>query len=279
VSLRPLLLTALLIPLSLAGCTSNVHRHPLAHPVGGEPSSGGLSASEAAAPSAPGDMAHARRMMAQHMGGQPHAGLFVDRLEYQRHDGESALVWEVDAWYGGDLHKLWFKSDGERSLDPSELEDAEIEVRYSRAVSAFFDVQAGVRRDIGPGPSRSHLAFGLNGLAPHWFELDAAAYLSERGDLTARVEIEYDVLLTQRWILQPRLEIALAAQDVPELEIGSGVGSLDAGLRLRYEFRRTFAPYVGVARQRAFGETRDLLRLAGRETGGTALVAGVRIWF
>jgi len=253
----PALLGALLALLPLSGWSSDAHRHP--------PADDG--------------MARARHEMAHHMGGQTVTALFVDRLEYQRHDGDGALVWEVAAWRGGDIHRLWFKSEGERSLDPAELEDAEVELRYGRAVSPFFDLQAGVRRDFGPGQSRSHLALGVHGLAPHWFELDAAAYLSERGDLTAKVEAEYEVLLTQRLILQPRLEVALAAQAVPELEIGSGLGTVGAELRLRYEIRRTFAPYVGVSRHRAFGETRDLLRLAGRETDGTALVAGVRIWF
>jgi copper resistance protein B len=225
------------------------------------------------------ELAQARRHMAEHMGGQKYSMLIADRLEYQRHDGDGALVWDVDAWYGGDIHKLWVKTEGERALDPGELEELELQLLYSRAISPFFDLQAGLRHDVEPGPSRSHLVVGVQGLAPYWFEVDAAAFLSEEGDLTARVEAEYELLFTQRLILQPRFEVELAAGDVPELGIGSGLGSLALDMRLRYEFHRSFAPYVGVSWQRTFGDTREFARLAQQETSTTSIVAGVRIWF
>jgi copper resistance protein B len=225
------------------------------------------------------ELVQARRDMAAHMGGQTTTMVMVDRLEYLRHDGDTALGWDLDVWHGGDLHKLWLKTEGERLLDPGEFEEAEVQLLYSRAMWPFFDLQAGVRHDFEPGPSRSHLVLGVHGLAPYWFELDAAVFLSDRGDVTSRIEVEYDLLFTQRLILQPRLEVELAAQDVPELGIGSGLGSVDAELRLRYEIRRAFAPYVGVSWQRAFGTTRDLRRLAGADTAATTFVAGVRIWF
>jgi copper resistance protein B len=222
-------------------------------------------------------LAEARRHMAAHMGGQTYAMLLVDRLEYQRHDGDGALVWDLDTWYGGDLQKLWVKTEGERASGG--LEEAEVQALYSRAISAFFDVQVGLRHDFEPGPSRSHLVVGMAGLAPYWFEVDAAAFLSDEGDVTARVEAEYELLFTQRLILQPRIEVELAAQDIPELGVGSGLGSVAFDLRLRYEFVRSFAPYVGVSWQRSFGGTRDAARLAGEDTAVTSIVAGVRIWF
>jgi copper resistance protein B len=223
-------------------------------------------------------LARARRDMAAHMGGQTTTAVFVDRLEHSRHEGERTVLWDVDAWHGGDLHKLWLKTEGERLLHPGEFEHAEVQLLYSRAVSPFFDLQAGVRHDFEPG-SRSYLVIGLQGLAPHWFEVDAALFLSDRGDVTARVEAEYDLLLTQRLILQPRLEIELAAQDVPRLGVGSGLGSADAGLRLRYEAHRSFAPYLGISWQQSFGATRDIHRRAGADTSTTLFVAGVRMWF
>ena len=193
-------------------------------------------------------------------------------------DDEEVLVFDGQGWYGGDINKLWIKAEAEYSFEEDELEDAEIQALWSRAIAPYFDVQAGLRYDLEP-KGRTHAVIGLQGLAPYWFEVDAAAFVSTEGDVTARIEAEYELLLTQRLILQPRLEAALSAQDIPELQIGSGLTNLDAGLRLRYEVLREFAPYVGVEWQRAIGDTADFIEASGGEKDQTALLVGVRTWF
>lgn len=205
--------------------------------------------------------------------------LIIDRLEAGFGDGGDTYLWDVQGWSGGDINRFWWKSEGEGEFGGA-LEEAELQALYSRAVTPFWDVQAGVRQDFRPdGDDTTHLVLGLQGLAPYWFEIDAAAFLSTKGDLTARVEAEYDQRLTQRLILQPRLEIDASASDVPELEIGSGLSSIEAGLRLRYEFRKEFAPYVGVEWSRALGNTADYIEARGGEAEDTRVVVGLKAWF
>lgn len=150
---------------------------------------------------------------------------------------------------------------------------------WSRAVDPWFDLQLGLRHDFGQGSDRSHLALGVHGLAPYWFEIDAAAFVSTKGDVTARIEAEYDLRLTQKLILQPAVELELSLQDVPELGIGSGLSSAEAGFRLRYEFGPRFAPYIGVEYEGRFGDTARFRRTAGDDAGGWSLLAGFRAWF
>jgi copper resistance protein B len=145
-------------------------------------------------------------------------------------------------------------------------------------ISPFFDLQLGVRQDLTPDAVRSHAVVGLQGLAPYWFEVDAALFLAHTGDLTARVEAEYELLLTQRLVLQPRTEVRAAFQDVEDLGVGAGLSSAELGLRLRYEITRRVAPYVGVSWHRAFGRTADTARSGGRDAGSRAVVAGLRLW-
>ncbi|MGB5723989.1 MAG: copper resistance protein B, partial [Parasphingorhabdus sp.] len=164
-----------------------------------------------------------------------------DRLEYRVRQDDDGYLWDVQGYYGGDIHKFWFKSEGEGSFGEP-VDSAELQGLYSRAIAPFFDLQAGIRQDLA-GPERTHAVVGIQGLAPYMFEVDAAAFLSTKGDLTARIEAEYDQRLTQRLILQPRAEANLSAQDIPELGIGSGIDNLELGLRLRYEIAREFAPY------------------------------------
>jgi copper resistance protein B len=163
-------------------------------------------------------------------------------------------------------------------VEDGDVGQAELQLLYSRAITPFFDVQAGVRQDFEPD-SRAYGVLGLQGLAPYRFEIDAAAFLSEEGDLTARLEAEYDLLLTQRLALQPRVEVEAALDDVPDRALASGFTGAEAGLRLRYEIRREIAPYVGVSWRKALGDTADIVRAAGEEDETTALVAGVRVWF
>lgn len=204
--------------------------------------------------------------------------VMVDRLEYQARDGHDGYVWDANAWFGGDYNKLWLKTEGHGGFG-ERLESAEVQALWSRAIGPWFDVQAGLRYDIRPKPDRAHAVLGVQGLAPYWFEVDAALFLSEKGDLTARLEAEHDMRLTNRLILQPRAEIELAAQDAPEIGVGSGLSAAEAGLRLRYEFVPEFAPYVGVEYGRKLGDTRDYARAAGEDTGGWTVVFGLRAWF
>ncbi|RME61879.1 MAG: copper resistance protein B, partial [Alphaproteobacteria bacterium] len=141
------------------------------------------------------------------------------------------------------------------------------------------DLQAGVRHDFEPDPSRTFGVIGIQGLAPYWFEIDAAAFISGDGDVSARIEAEYELLLTQRLILQPRVELNFAVQEVEELGIGSGLSIAEAGLRLRYEIDRQFAPYVGFSWNRKIGDTADFARADGEDVGALSFVAGLRMWF
>lgn len=224
-------------------------------------------------------MAASRRTLVRENGDVRTTAVIVDRLEAGFGDDGESYLWDVQGWTGGDINRFWWKSEGEGDFG-GELEEAEVQALYSRAVTPFWDVQAGVRQDFRPdGEHTTHLVLGLQGLAPHWWEIDAAAFLSTEGDLTARVEAEYDQRITQRLILQPRLEIDVSASDIPELEIGSGLSSVEAGLRLRYEFRKEFAPYVGVEWSRAFGDTADYIEARGGEADDTRFVIGLKAWF
>ncbi len=225
------------------------------------------------------EMAQARRaILAEH--GEAHTYyLQAERLEYRTGEGDPHFLWDGQAWYGYDKNKAWFKSEGEYAFEQDRVEDAEVQVLWSRAISRFFDFQAGVRHDFAPGPDRTFAVLGVQGLAPYWFEVDAAAFVSDDGDVSARVEAEYDMLLTQRLILQPRGELNLALQDVPKSEIGSGLTNAEVGIRLRYEIKRQVAPYVGVSWERTVGETADFKRADGDDISTISFVAGLRLWF
>ena len=176
----------------------------------------------------------------------------ADRLEYVAEPDHG--VWDLQGWYGGDVHKFWWKSEGD--FDSEGVDEADVQLLYSRAISAYWDVQFGLRQDIEPTPSTSYAVIGLQGLAPQWFEIDVAAFVSEDGDVSARFEAEYDLLLTQQLVLQPRVEF------------DTGPESYALDLRLRYEIRREIAPYIGVSWQDRKGEE-DFV----------SLVAGARFWF
>lgn len=226
----------------------------------------------------------ARAELLETHGGSSSYRFLADQLEVGIRDGRDGYVWDdVQFWYGGDINKLWIKSQGEGTFGEG-IESAEVQALWSRAIDPWFDLQAGVRHDFRPSPQRHYLVLGFQGLAPYWFEIDAAMFLSNKGDLSARFEAEYDQRITQRLILQPRVELDLAAQDVPEIGVGSGLSTAELGLRLRYEFFPTsspavIAPYVGVDYERAFGDTADFRRAAGDRVGGWSLVMGVRTWF
>lgn len=203
--------------------------------------------------------------------------LLIDRLERTVDADADSTHYEVQAWFGRTYDRLVLKAEGE--IADGDVEEARTELLWGHAIAAFWDAQLGVRHDAGTGPDRSWLAFGVQGLAPYWFDAEATAYLGGNGRTALRAEVEYDLLLTQRLILQPRAEVNFHGRDDAARGLGSGLSDLAAGLRLRYEFRREFAPYVGVERSRIFGGTKDLARAAGRDAGGTHWVAGVRFWF
>lgn len=222
-------------------------------------------------------MQASRDALARENGGMMTAGLVLDRFEYRAREGRDGFLWDGKAWYGGDLDRVWLESEGEGSFGEG-VEDADISLLYGRAISPWFDLQAGVRQDLA-GPERTYLDLGIQGLAPYLFEVEADLYLSTKGDLTAKAEVELDQRITQRLIVQPRAEIALAAQDVPELGIGAGVDTIEAGLRLRYEIAREFAPYVGIEQEWKLGGSADYARAASEDPSVTNFVVGVRFWF
>ena len=222
-------------------------------------------------------MRASRGALGRENGGMKTAGLVLDRLEYRARAGEDGFLWDGDAWYGGDIERLWLESEGEGSFAEG-LEDADLSLLYGRAISPWFDMQVGVRQDL-VGPERTYLDLGIQGLAPYLFEVEADVFLSTKGDLTAKAEVELDQRITQRLIIQPRAEISLAAQDVPELGIGAGVDAIETGVRLRYEIAREFAPYVGLAQEWKIGTSAQYARAAGEDPSVTQFVAGVRFWF
>ena len=206
-----------------------------------------------------------------------HSYWLVDRLERSHGDDGSGLDWKATAWIGGDIHRLWLRSEGE-SFD-GRVEHGDIEVLGGRAISPWWDLVAGIRHDFGEGPSQTFAAVGVSGLAPYKIEVEATAYVGTSGQTAARIEASYDTLLTNRVILQWHAEAELFAKDDEDRGIGAGLSKLKGGLRLRYEVRRQFAPYIGVTWERAFGGTADFRRDRFDDVSDTRLVAGVRVWF
>ncbi|GAA0720269.1 copper resistance protein B [Dokdonella soli] len=207
----------------------------------------------------------------------PYGMLSIDQLEAFRGRGANGQAWEIEGWYGNDLDKLWLRTEGERSS--GKVEDADLEVLWNRNVATFWGTQLGVRHDFGEGPSRTWAAFGVQGLAPYWFELEATGYVAASGRTAARLRAEYELLLTQRLILQPEAEINLYGRNDPARRIGNGVSDLQFGLRLRYEVNRQFAPYIGVNWVRRVGTTADYARDDRQPVLDRQIVAGVRLWF
>jgi copper resistance protein B len=223
------------------------------------------------------EMRASREALVDETGNQSIFWFQGDRAEYRIRDNKDGYLWDVQGYYGGDIDKFWFKSEGEGSFG-EKIETAEVQALWSHAIAPFFDFQAGVRQDLS-GPNRTHAVIGIQGLAPYLFEVDAAAFLSNKGDLTGRIEAELDQKITQRLILQPRAELSLAAQDIPELGIGGGVDAIEAGLRLRYEIAREFAPYIGIDQEWKVGNGADFARAAGEDPSVTNYVVGIRFWF
>ncbi|MBI1198890.1 MAG: copper resistance protein B [Phenylobacterium sp.] len=221
------------------------------------------------------DMAAARETLRREHGDISWSRVMIETAEY-RPSGDG-YRWRGRASFGGDIDRFQLKTEGEG--ERGDLEKAEIQALYSHAIGPNFEVVAGVRQDFQPRPRRTYAALGIEGVAPYWFDVEATAFLSDKGDLLARLEGSYDLRLTQRLILEPRAEANLAAQDVPATGVGSGLSDLELGLRLRYAIQPEFAPYVGINWERSFGDTADFARAAGRGVEQTRFVVGLRAWF
>jgi copper resistance protein B len=224
------------------------------------------------------EMSRSRAAMMREQGGQTLYQVMFNLAEVQARAGRDGYRWDGEAWIGGDINRLWLKSEGEGAFREG-VESAEVQALYSRAIGPYFNLQAGVRHDFRPSPTRTYATVGFEGLAPYMFEVEGALFLSNKGEVLGRLEGYYDQRLTQRLILQPRVEFNLSAQDVPEIRIGSGLTDAELGLRLRYEISRQFAPYIGVSYDAKTGRTADFARADGKDPTTTNLVAGVRFWF
>ena len=203
--------------------------------------------------------------------------VLFDQLEWHGNSDGAGMTWNTTGWVGRDVDRLWLRTEGD--ADDERLGGAEAHLLYGRAVARWWDVVVGVRQDFQPGPAQSWLALGIQGLAPYWFEVEATAYLGAGGRTAARLEVKYELLFTNRLVLQPLVELNFYGKTNAERRIGAGVSSFDAGLRVRYEFRREFAPYVGVTWRDTFGDTSRFAEAAGEPTGGRRVVAGLRLWF
>ncbi len=203
--------------------------------------------------------------------------ILFDRLEAARTRDRTTGQYDLLARFGRDYDRAVLKAEGE--VYDGRLEEARTELLWGHAVAAYWDMQLGVRYDSGAGPNRSWLAFGVQGLAPYWFEIDATAYVGDEGRTALRLEAEYELLLTQKLVLQPHMEVNLYGKRDAERGLGSGLSDLTAGVRLRYEIRREFAPYIGIERSNKYGGSADFARAGGQRTAESRIVAGVRFWF
>ena len=205
------------------------------------------------------------------------AMLLFDQLEWRNAAEGNAAAWETEAWYGGDTNKIWLRSEGERI--GATTQNARADLLWDHIVARWWSVQAGGREDFGAGPPRTWAAIGVQGLAPYWFNTEATFYVGEQGRTAMRLKTEYEMLFTQRLILQPEGEANLYGKADPARRLGSGLSDLEIGLRLRYELRREFAPYIGVVWSREFGGTADGVRASGGNPSDVQFVAGARAWF
>lgn len=207
--------------------------------------------------------------------------LIFDQLEWRdAGPAEARAAWDAQGWYGGDYNRLWVKTEGQYVPNgvAKGTHDADVELLWNRVVSRWWNLQAGGRQDFGSGRSRTWMSLGVQGLAPQWFETEAAVYVSDEGRTAARVKAQYDLLLTQRVVVQPFAEANLYGRSDQERGVGSGLSDLELSLRLRYEIRREFAPYLGVVWLRRFGGTARLAEAAGGTRSDLEITFGLRIW-
>jgi copper resistance protein B len=203
--------------------------------------------------------------------------VLFDQLEWLGGGGSTGGSWDTKGWIGGDRDRFWFRTEGS-GLD-GRLGNSQTHLMYGRAIARWWDLVVGIRQDVRPGPAQTWAAIGVQGLAPYWFDVEATAYVGASGRTHVRFEVEYEMLLTNRLVLQPLVELEIYGKADPEHEMGAGLSTADAGLRLRYELRREIAPYVGVSWSRKFFGTADLAEAAGARHDGARVAVGLRVWF
>jgi copper resistance protein B len=201
----------------------------------------------------------------------------IDELEALDADDTTDLRWDVGMWVGRSLNKLAIRTEGEQS--DGSTERAELQLLWAHSVARWWDIVAGARADFAPGSNKTWAAFGVQGLAPYRFDVEATAFVSDGGDTAARIEAEYDLLITKKLVLQPQIELNWYGQSDFERGYGSGLSSGEAALRLRYEIRREVAPYIGLVHERLWGDSAGAAQAAGHEADDTSLVAGIRLRF
>lgn len=259
------------------------------HDMGAMPADSGGEIGNAPAPAPPEDhaadalfdpaeMARSRDTLRREHGVFNGSMILFDLAEYQARKGGDGYRWEAEAWFGGDIDRFMVKTEGEGTFGEP-IDDAEVQLLYSRAVAPYWNAHVGVRHDFRPDPSRTYAVVGIEGVAPYWFHLSGQLFLSDKGDFRARAEGSYDQRITQSLILSPRAEFNLSAQDMPAIGVGSGPTDVELGLRLRYEVRKEFAPYVGVEWSRKVGDTARYASAAGEDASVVNFVAGIRFWF
>lgn len=205
-----------------------------------------------------------------------HTYVLFDRVELQAADEGTRAVINTHGWIGRDRDRLWFQAEGD--ADGDGVDGAHAYVWYGRQIARWWDVVAGVRQDF-TGAGRTWASAGIQGLAPYWFDIDATLSVGASGRTHLRAEVQYELLLTNRLMLQPSFEAEAYGRSDMEAGVGAGLSQTDLGVRLRYELRREVAPYAGVVWNRTWGRTADLARAAGEEEARTSFVAGLRVWF
>jgi len=205
------------------------------------------------------------------------------KAEFRTGDQPDAAVIDAEGWIGGDFQRFWWKADGEQETKGAKAGEIELQGLYGRLMSPFWDFQTGVRVDRhyrGPGQrTTGYFVIGVEGLAPYWFEVEPALFVSEKGKVSARITASYDQLITQRWVIQPRVDLNAAFQDDTKRNLAAGLNDVEFGVRLRYDIKRQFSPYVGVTWRRVLGGTAGLVRRSGEDISTTSLVLGLRAWF
>jgi copper resistance protein B len=208
--------------------------------------------------------------------------LLLDVFEYRPKGSDSSFRWDAQGWRGGDYNRIWVKSEGERNTAFKADYDIDLQLLYGRFIKRYYDFQVGVRAETqtfrGASVTRTHVVIGLVGLVPYNYEIEPSLFISQNGDVSARFTATKDLLLTQRLVIQPRFEINAAIQRVERFTTGSGLNNIEMGFRLRYEFKRQFAPYLGVSFDRSFFGTADLVRQDGGDPRQIGFVVGVRLW-
>ena len=207
--------------------------------------------------------------------------ILFDRIEYNI-ENKNSLDYEITGWYGGDYRRIWIELEGEHNTSKNEGEIEKFDILYGKLISPFWDIRGGIgyTGSYGDnGSNRTMALIGLKGLAPYFFEIDTNLRITSKGEVYGDFEAEYDLLFTQRLILQPRIDTTFSFSKIEELGIGTGINNIKVGFRLRYEIKREFAPYVGLNWAKLFGQTKTFAKDEGNPTDYLDLFIGIRMWF